>query len=80
MDSLTLWRVTGETSTDSSGGEETWLYLTDGSVPDTRKPIQSDGHHRKRVWYRIDKIERIGTMPPVLHSDSQLAKTIQEWL
>jgi hypothetical protein len=75
---FTLWRVAGlQEDSDGGVGAGVWLYLTDGSLPDTTKPFE--GYlYIERSWLRVDKIERLGSLPAVFHPGSQFASLIQQ--
>lgn len=76
MTTLTLWRITGEATTDSSGGVETWIYVTTGplDVPELHQAIPSGG--RERNWYQIDRIECLGSIPAAIPPDSPLVAAL----
>jgi hypothetical protein len=74
---MTLWRVTGEAATDSSGGVETWLYLTPDSIrlPDVLTPLRPRGGG-ERTWYHIARIECLGELRVVIDPTSELGRDL----
>ena len=61
---MTLWKITGQSSSDSSGGPTEVYAITvdDADVPDALIALEkaSDGHD---AWFQIDAISRIGAIP-----------------
>lgn len=76
---IAVWRVTGEAATDSSGGVETWVYVTPDStaLPDVRAPIRASG--RRRDWYRVERVEHLGDLGAV-HPDSEVGRALLRYL
>ena len=64
---MVIWEVTGEATTDSTGGVETWFYVTPDEVtlPDVKQTFR-----RRREWYRITSI----TLAHVFHGPFGLDK------
>jgi hypothetical protein len=76
---LTVWKVTGELSTDSgTDGDEEWLYVTanDVDIPDCRADVPYYGGNG-RTWHHIEKIERVGWIAGLaVHPESEDGEAI----
>jgi len=58
----TAWLVSGRASSETSYGEESWLFVTDGTtlLPDLERPFQpSDPGEYTRTWKHIETVQWI---------------------
>ena len=58
---MTLWRISGETANDSTGGSTCIMALTKSpDVPPDPEEMLAEADPKSK-WYRIDSIEQIVT-------------------
>jgi hypothetical protein len=78
---ITVWKITGEACTDSSGGIEEYLVLTasDTLIPDVHQALVEyceQSGCTERSWYMIHRIERVGVLPAVMDAHGDEAKCL----
>jgi len=59
--SISLWRISGEASNDSGGGEYELLVLSDNPIVPPNPHVALEQSNPRYGWYRIDSIANLGT-------------------
>lgn len=73
-----LWRVVGDVATESSGGEETWLYETSEQtlLPDLTRVFYAAGSSKAREWFQIESVERLGDVATAPHDPADVVSFV----
>jgi hypothetical protein len=70
---LTVWKITGEESSDSSAGSATCYAITGGDTQIPKPQALLNHYSHAHDWYVIHAIERVGVIPAAFweeHADT----------